>query len=192
MSWLKLDIEVVAAHVDAVGDLLLGLGASSAAVTPAPGTSGMIVEPDPGATPLWQRCKLSALLPLDVDLAEVHAGLARYAVKVLDTGFLEDANWLERWRQHAVQECFGGRLWLQPRDADPVAGLCLRLNPGLAFGTGGHPTTRMCLQWLAAQDLGGCTLVDYGCGSGVLGLAACVLGAREVVAVDHDPQAWEG
>lgn len=182
-------MEVVDAHVDAVGDLLLGLGASSASVTSTEAASSVVLEPDPGATPLWQLCRLSALLPLDVDLAQVQAGLAQYSARVLDTGFLEDANWLERWRQHAVHECFAGRLWLLPRDAPPVEEPCLRLNPGLAFGTGAHPTTRLCLQWLAAQDLRGTIVLDFGCGSGVLGLAACVLGAQQVVAVDHDPQA---
>ena len=163
MSWLKLDVEVLDTHVDAVGDLLLGLGASSVSVTPAHGTAWAVLEPDPSTTPLWRVCRLSALLSLDADLAtdlrRVQAGLAQYAARVLDTGFLEDANWLERWRQHAVHECFGGRLWLLPRDAPAVAQPHLRLNPGLAFGTGAHPTTRLCLEWLAAQDLRGASAV---------------------------------
>lgn len=191
MSWLKLDLEVVDAHADAVGDLLLGLGASAASVTPAQASVPEVFEPDPGATPLWQLCRLSALLPLDADFAEVQARLAPYAARVLDTGFLQDGDWLEGWRQHAVHECFAGRLWLLPRDAGPQSGPCVRLNPGLAFGTGSHPTTRLCLEWLAATDMSGKSVLDYGCGSGVLGLAACALGAAHVVAVDHDAQALQ-
>ena len=191
MSWLKLDLEVVDSHVDAVGDLLLELGASAASVTSAEAAGPEVIEPDPGTAPLWQRCRLSALLPLDADFAEVQAGLAQYAARVLDTGFLQDGDWLEGWRQHAVQECFAGRLWLLPRDAEPQSGPCVRLNPGLAFGTGSHPTPRLCLEWLAAAEISGTSVLDYGCGSGVLGLAACALGAARVVAVDHDPQALQ-
>ena len=189
VSWLKLDVEVENAHADAVGDLLLGLGASSATVTSAADSATAVLEPDPGATPLWQVCRLSALLPLDADLQQIQAELAKYAARVLDTGFLEDENWLGRWRAHAVHECFGGRLWVLPRDAQPVAEPCVRLDPGLAFGTGAHPTTRLCLEALASRDLRDLAVLDYGCGSGVLGLAACALGARSVVAVDHDAQA---
>jgi ribosomal protein L11 methyltransferase len=191
VSWLRLDVEIADAHVDEVGDLLLGLGASSASVTSAQPAHNRVLEPDPGVTPLWQRCRLSALLPLETDLSLIRAGLAPFGARVLDTDFVEDANWLESWRQYAVQECFAGRLWLLPRDAPPVAQPALRLNPGLAFGTGAHPTTRLCLEWLAAEDLRGLSVLDFGCGSGVLGLAACVLGARDLVAVDHDPQACD-
>jgi ribosomal protein L11 methyltransferase len=96
---------------------------------------------------------------------------------------------VDAWRSSAVAQCFGGRLWVLPRDSEPREGIVLRLDPGLAFGTGGHPTTRLCLEWLASHDLSGQRLVDYGCGSGILGIAAALLGAAEVLAVDHDSQA---
>jgi ribosomal protein L11 methyltransferase len=104
---------------------------------------------------------------------------------------LEEADWANRWRQHAARECFGERLWLLPRhDPQPTgASRVLRLDPGLAFGSGTHPTTRLCLDWLAGRELGGLDVLDFGCGSGILGLAALTLGCRSVLAVDHDPQA---
>jgi len=184
VSWLKLDLEVVAAQADEIGDLLLDLGAVS--VTVSPESDDAVLEPAPGTTPMWQRNRLSALLPLDADIAALRAALADLDLQV---SFVDDADWLNRWRDHAVEHCFAGRLWVIPRDAEAPDGLSLRLDPGLAFGTGGHPTTRLCLQWLAARDLTGLRVLDFGCGSGILALAACVLGAEEVVAVDHDPQA---
>jgi ribosomal protein L11 methyltransferase len=115
---------------------------------------------------------------------------------VRDVEIVDDADWHERWRVHAVRQLFGGRLWVLPRDEPvpdspgvPAQGPVLRLDPGLAFGSGAHPTTRLCLQGLAALELAGLRVLDFGCGSGILALAACLLGAREVVAIDHDPQA---
>jgi ribosomal protein L11 methyltransferase len=149
-----------------------------------------VIEPAPGATPLWRRNRLSALLPLDADVAAVRDSLAMYVPDArFEVGFVADDEKLAGWRDYAVERCFGGRLWVLPRDAPARSGPTLRLDPGLAFGTGAHPTTRLCLEWLASRDLQGQRLLDFGCGSGILALAACVLGAGEVVAVDHDPQA---
>ena len=105
--------------------------------------------------------------------------------------FVEDADWSQTWRDHAIRYCFGGRLWVVPRDAETPDddAVVLRLDPGLAFGTGGHATTAMCLEWLAKHDLAGHSVVDFGAGSGILGIAALLLGALDVIAVDHDPQA---
>ena len=188
MSWLKLDVDVAFADADEVGDLLLELGAVS--VTVSASSEDTVVEPAPGATPLWRRNRLSALLPLDTDVAFVRESLASRLVDPrFEVGFVEDQDWLARWREHAVEDCFAGRLWVLPRDAPARAAPVLRLDPGLAFGTGGHPTTRLCLEWLAGQQLDGLRILDFGCGSGILAIAACVLGAQQVVAVDHDPQA---
>jgi ribosomal protein L11 methyltransferase len=192
VSWLKLDLEVAAADADDVGDLLLGMGAVS--VTVSPGSDDAVLEPALGTTPLWRRNRLSILLPLDADVAAIRASLE--ARKSVDderfnfaVSFIEDADWLNRWRDHAVEHCFADRLWVVPRDVEMPSGIVLRLDPGLAFGTGGHPTTRLCLDWLARQNLDGLRVLDFGCGSGILALGACLLGARQVVAVDHDPQA---
>jgi ribosomal protein L11 methyltransferase len=188
VSWLKLDLDVAAADAEAVGDLLLALGAVSVSVSAS--SADAVVEPAPGATPLWRRNRLSALLPLDADVAAVRNSLAEHVPDArFEVGFVGEDEKLEGWREYAVERCFGGRLWVLPRDARARSGPTLRLDPGLAFGTGRHPTTRLCLEWLASRDLGGARLLDFGCGSGILALAACALGAGEVVAVDHDPQA---
>lgn len=188
MSWLKLDLDVVAAVAEEVGDLLLELGALSVSLSAS--STDSVIEPAPGSTPLWRCNRLSALLPLDVDVAALRDGLAsRVQDPCFEVGFVDGDDGLTRWREHAVERCFAERLWVLPRDAQAPSGPSLRLDPGLAFGTGGHPTTRLCLEWLAGQDLHGLRVLDFGCGSGILALAACVLGARQVVAVDHDPQA---
>ncbi len=188
MSWLKLDLDVGAADADSISDLLLHLGAVSVTVSAA--SEDAVLEPAPGTAPLWRSNRLSALLPLDADVAAIRASLAeRVADPRFAVEFVEDQDWLARWREHAVDHCFGNRLWVVPRDTATAVAPVVKLDPGLAFGTGAHPTTRLCLEWLAAHDLRGLRVLDFGCGSGILALAACVLGADRVVAVDHDPQA---
>jgi ribosomal protein L11 methyltransferase len=153
-----------------------------------------VLEPGPGETPLWPLAEIEALFPLDADLRPVRArlnGELGETLETLDVRFVEDTDWSQTWRNHAVEYCFGGRLWVIPRDAAPPrdAAAVLRLDPGLAFGTGGHATTSMCLDWLARQSLDGWSVVDYGAGSGILAIAALLLGAARAVAVDHDEQA---
>lgn len=197
MSWLKLTVGVSRESADAVSDRLSEMGA--AAVTLTSDTAGpdgeeVLLEPLPGEQPLWREIVLEALLPPDTAIAALRDAVEACGGRLLDAGFLAEDDWLSRWRAHAARACFAGRLWLMPRDepfeappgTDPVV---LRLDPGLAFGSGSHPTTRLCLEGLAGLDLRGCRVLDYGCGSGVLGVAAALLGAAEVVAVDHDPQA---
>jgi ribosomal protein L11 methyltransferase len=193
MSWLQLSVAVNRDQADAVSDLLEALGAVSVSLSAA--GEEELLEPAPGDRPLWDSVLLQALMEHDSDIKAVRDALGRAGARLLDVQFLADDDWQARWRAHAVKACFGGRLWLIPRDepfdappgdGDPVV---LRLDPGLAFGSGSHPTTRLCLAGLAALPLEGLRVLDYGCGSGVLGVAASLLGARHVVAVDHDPQA---
>ena len=171
--------------------LLEGLGAVSVTYLPATADEHSIVEPAVGATPLWQRCELQALFDVDVDFREVRQRLeaAHLQQTILNVDFLDDADWLNRWRRYAVEFQFGDRLWVAPRDSEVPGELVLRLDPGLAFGTGSHPTTRLCLDWLARAALENRRLLDFGCGSGILALAARVLGCEVVYAIDHDPQA---
>ncbi|NIP16425.1 MAG: 50S ribosomal protein L11 methyltransferase [Pseudomonadales bacterium] len=185
MTWLKLELNVDIDAADELSDRLLGLGAVS--VSLAPFSDELLYEPAPGETPLWRRSRLSALFAAESDLEEARRVLAAHGD--VEEGFVEDQDWVDAWRSSAVAQCFGGRLWVVPRDAEPRDGVILRLDPGLAFGTGAHPTTRLCLEWLASHDLTGQRLVDYGCGSGILGIAGALLGAAEVLAVDHDAQA---
>ena len=191
MSWLKVELQVAESDVDGVGELLEELGASSTSVLPASGAELPVWEPGPGVTPVWQQCVLAALLPLDTDLSQLRRRLNGYSAEVLGAEFLADQQWQDSWREHAVHRCFAQRLWVLPVDASEVAGPAVRLDPGLAFGTGAHPTTELCLEWLASADLRGQRVLDFGCGSGILAIAAAQLGARQVWAVDHDPQALQ-
>ncbi|MCB1684401.1 MAG: 50S ribosomal protein L11 methyltransferase [Pseudomonadales bacterium] len=165
------------------------------AVTSSDAGDEPIVEPAPGETPLWARLRVEALFAEAVDPERVRAALRHFAFlpDSLLIDILGDADWQNAWRQHAVQACFGGRLWVLPRDAaapqGSARGALLRLDPGLAFGTGSHPTTRLCLEWLATHPLEGLEVLDLGCGSGILALAALKLGCHSVHAIDHDPQA---
>jgi ribosomal protein L11 methyltransferase len=178
---------------EAAETLLEALGAVSITLMDAGDTP--ILEPDPGATPKWQDCWVEALFALPADFEAIRQSVlaASFEPRQVSVDFLEDDDWVNRWRQYAVEFCFAERLWIAPKDAPAPEGsengLILRLDPGLAFGSGSHPTTRLCLDWLAHQSLAGRRLLDFGCGSGVLALAARLLGCSEVVAVDHDPQA---
>lgn len=210
MSWLELTVRVAGRVADRTGELLSALGAVAVSVSAADhGSAGapgvapdLVLEPLPGEQPLWREVELTALLPTDIDLPALRAELAAAGIAIRDLTFLADRDWREDWRSHAARACFANRLWLLPRD-EPVPAVVhadtgaapggplpvLRLEPGLAFGSGSHPTTRLCLEWLGAADLAGKRVLDFGCGSGILALAACLLGAREVLAIDHDPQA---
>ena len=194
MSWFSVVLDVSADDADVVVDRLQELGAVSVTISGAGQGGDLVIEPAPGETPLWRRNHLQALFPLDADLTRLSNALGRCvdadAMASLDVGFVDDDDWLQVWRSHAVQHLFGGRLWVAPKDAEVAEGsIVLRLEPGLAFGTGGHETTRLCLEWLAGWPLEGLTIMDYGCGSGILSIAACLLGAREAYGIDHDPQA---
>ncbi len=193
-AWLLLAIDVPPGTAEASGDQLEALGA--VAVTFTGMDAEDIFEPDPGAQPLWSTVRIEALFEMDADLAAIRSTAEAVGMRVVDADVVEDADWQNRWRVHAVRALIGGRLWVLPRD-EPVPDApngssdcpVLRLDPGLAFGSGAHPTTRLCLDWLASTPLVGLRVLDFGCGSGILALAAQLLGARSVVAIDHDPQA---
>src|SRR5699024_2959141 len=148
----------------------------------------------PGAAPLWQQMVVTALFEESVEpqylLEQLEANLGELPNNIhIET--LEDQQWERAWMDNFHPMQFGERLWIVPswtEAPDPDA-VNLRLDPGLAFGTGTHETTSLCLTWLEQQDLVGKTVLDFGCGSGVLGIAALLLGAKEVFACDIDPQA---
>jgi len=179
---------------DRVEEACTELGAL--AVTLSDAGDAPILEPAPGATPLWPRVALAALYPVATDAARLVAAL-RTALEVahleVRTEILADRPWEREWLKDFRPMQFGRRLWVCPGGQPPPAGavdpVIVWLDPGLAFGTGTHPTTALCLEWLDAAPLAGASVFDVGSGSGVLAVAALKLGARRAVAIDIDPQA---
>ena len=193
MSWLQLELRVAPLSLTDSEAVLLEAGA--VAITLLSDDDEPVLEPAPGETPLWSSVRVLALLPVDTNMAELQVQLQHLPQipPVLDVQFIADQNWQAQVNNHAVDQVFAQRLWLLPKHQRVDETLAqrytlLRLEPGLAFGSGSHPTTRLCLQWLAENIQAGQKVLDFGCGSGVLAIAAALLGA-EVVAVDHDAQA---
>lgn len=154
-----------------------------------------LYEPAPETHPLWNRTEVRALFDQGVDLQVIQEKLIPQ-LNGIQLEFwritqLEDQEWERAWLQYFQPMQFGEQFWVCPTDRDPPdsQAVNLLLDPGLAFGTGTHATTSLCLEWLAEQELAGKTVVDYGCGSGILGIASILLGAEHCDAVDIDPQA---
>jgi ribosomal protein L11 methyltransferase len=152
-----------------------------------------VLEPLPDETPLWPNVVVRALFAESVDLNALCRVLRDTCAPAgeIEIAELDEADWLNAARQQFAARAIGKRLWLAPAGADPGPSErnTVRLHMGLAFGTGEHPTTELCLEWLDAHLAAGATVLDYGCGSGVLAIAAIALGARHAWAVDHDTQA---
>lgn len=185
-TWLQAALDCPQGEVAAVEAAFEALGAL---VTWTQGADDEeILEPEPGATPLWAAVRVTALLPPDTPRDQV-AGAFPAARLHFET--VADRDWDAEWRRSLKPLRFGRRLWVCPvgQACPDPAGTSVLLETGLAFGTGTHPTTAMCLAWLDGQSLAGCRLLDYGCGSGILAIAALILGAGSAVAVDIDPQA---
>ena len=182
MPWLRLRVTTPRDGADAAEDRLRGAGAITVSLLPASATT--VLEPDPGAAPLWDSVHVEALFPVDCDLSRLR-GLGA------ESDFVADQDWSETWREDHRPLRLGRLLVLPKDDRAPPPGdaVTIRLDPGLAFGTGTHPTTAMCLNWLARASLTDLQVLDVGCGSGILAIAAARLGATAVVAVDHDAQA---
>lgn len=155
-----------------------------------------VLEPTPGAAPLWSEVVVTALFPAGTEPAALDAALrAALTVDLPELSFevVEERDWVREFRENLAPLRFGSRLWLCPPGMacpDP-SGVALTLEPGLAFGSGSHPTTALCLAWLESLPLAGGAVLDWGCGSGVLVLAALALGAGSGTGLDIDPQALE-
>lgn len=192
MPWKQLILTTERASVQEISTLMETAGALS--VTCSDAADQPLLEPLPGETPLWAATQLTALFDVDADLSGLQSQLAAHTAVLagsLHTGQLEDRDWSNTWREDFSAMRFGKKLWVCPdgEQVDEPRAVILRLDPGLAFGTGTHATTALCLEWLDAYPPVGRDVIDYGCGSGILALAACLLGARNVHAVDIDPQA---
>lgn len=192
MAWLQLIFNTEADHVEALTEALTTAGA--VAVTLQDGAEQPLYEPPLNTTPLWQKTQVIGLFAEETDISSLHTELQSLLspLQMYQTRWLEEQDWNQPFDFPPLS--FGDRLWICPSWQSPPHpdAINVFLDPGLAFGSGTHPTTALCLAWLAQQDdLTGKTVIDYGCGSGILAIAAAKLGASQIWAVDHDPQALQ-
>ena len=195
-DWRALRLAVTAEQVATVEQVMEDNGALAVTITDA--EDNPLFEPPPGAAPLWPRCQIQAIFGQDEDDAIVRAACQNALVETLGDAApnivisdIEDQNWTRVWMDAFQPMQFGSRLWIVPSwHACPAPdAVNLRLDPGLAFGTGTHPTTALCLEYLDGLDTLPDRVLDFGCGSGVLALAALMLGAEKADGTDIDPQA---
>jgi ribosomal protein L11 methyltransferase len=206
MPWIQLIINTTVQDAEILSEALSEAGAL--AVTFQDAADQPLFEPKPDTTPLWDQVRVVGLFDAEHDMQAVEAklgdliephlllqppslrGLAMTA-RIIKIELLEDKDWNRAWMEHFHPMRFGERLWICPSWCEPPDSQAVNilLDPGLAFGTGTHPTTAMCLTWLDAHPPLQKQVIDYGCGSGILGIAALKLGARHVLAIDYDPQA---
>ena len=191
MPWLQLRLDTHPQEIESLEDQMLAGGAL--AVTMEDNADEPVLEPGVGETPLWGQTRLTGLYDAGADM---DAALAHFPEAILKQSnyrieILEDKDWEREWMQHYRPMQFGDKLWVCPSWIEPPDphSTTLLLDPGLAFGTGTHPTTALCLTELADMNLDELQIVDYGCGSGILGVATLKLGAKHVLCVDNDPQA---
>jgi ribosomal protein L11 methyltransferase len=206
MPFLQLSLDIGSRNPEPYEDALFELGALS--VTLLDAADDPVLEPAPGATPLWPTIVVRAVFDATADVNAVRTALGATAgldpLLVAEKAVFEsvgDRVWEREWLKDFLPMRFGQRLWVCPGGQRPEQGMgatepavILELDPGLAFGTGTHATTALCLEWLdsAARDghwLTGTNVIDYGCGSGILAIAAILLGAERALAMDIDPQA---
>ncbi|WP_444936735.1 50S ribosomal protein L11 methyltransferase [Microbulbifer sp. JMSA004] len=192
MPWLQLRVDTDRDHAEKIEDALLFAGAVS--VTLQDNADQPILEPGLGEVPLWEQTRVTGLFDAEVDTSVTEAKAASFLCEILPNARweqLEDKDWEREWMTHYKPIQCGPNLWICPSWCEPPQpdAVNLLLDPGLAFGTGTHPTTFLCLQWLAQQELAGKSAIDFGCGSGILGISALLLGAERVLGTDIDPQA---
>ncbi len=199
MSWLTLSVRAEASHAEALSESLLAHGALSVDMLDAdadtPDEQAIFGEPGEPTSSVWQHNLINALFEQDADVESIlltcydELGITAPAEHTIET--LEENDWVRLTQSQFEPIRISDRLWIVPtwhKASDPSA-INIALDPGLAFGTGSHPTTRLCLRWLDGHIQGGETVLDYGCGSGILAIAAMKLGASSTVGVDIDPQA---
>jgi ribosomal protein L11 methyltransferase len=198
MPWLQLIAEIPKQSIDKLENCLLNAGAVSVSIQEyiPPGQKEQpILEPNLGETPLWDSTRVIGLFDAHIDTKKIDWLLKESFDGDTAPSFyweqLEDKDWEREWMQNYHPIEVTDSLWICPSWQTPPKpeATNLLLDPGLAFGTGTHPTTFLCMQWLAEQDLKDKTLIDYGCGSGILGITAILLGAKKVIGIDIDPQA---
>ncbi|HEY6093908.1 MAG TPA: 50S ribosomal protein L11 methyltransferase [Gallionellaceae bacterium] len=199
MSWITLTVEADAEHAEQLSEALLELGALSVDMLDAdadtPDEQAIFGEPGEPVSSLWSHNRVSALFPADAAVEDI---LRQACAAAGFTGIpahhiapLPDNDWVRLTQAQFDPIRISQRLWIVPSWHEPVEANAINivLDPGLAFGTGSHPTTRLCLRWLDENLRGGESVLDYGCGSGILAIAAMKLGAGQAVGIDVDPQA---
>jgi ribosomal protein L11 methyltransferase len=202
MPFLELIIGCSEAEQPRIETALEDVGALSVTLLDADADTSnerAILEPGVGEQPLWQALELCALFPAEADRDALLHAIESFDPDIDLSGVrfreVEDQDWTRVWMDRFQPMQFGRRLWIFPWNIEPEDDTgtppraIVRLDPGLAFGTGTHPTTALCLEWLDGLDLDGLRVLDFGCGSGVLAIAALKLGASAAVGIDNDPQA---
>ncbi len=193
MAWWQLSIQCTAAELEQTEDVLLELGALSISLADA--KDEPLYEPLPGHTPVWQDSIVTGMFDNKHTPEQLYHDLSSrlpsHLVSSIRQSQLEDQDWVQAYRDHYFPIQCGEKLWIVPswHEAPDPHVVNIELDPGLAFGTGGHPTTALCLAWIAENNIYDKTVIDYGCGSGILAIAACKFGAGKILGVDIDPQA---
>ncbi|MGR5237362.1 50S ribosomal protein L11 methyltransferase [Vibrio alfacsensis] len=196
MPWIQIKLNATNENAEQVGDMLMEeTGALSVTFLDAQDTP--VFEPLPGETRLWGDTDILALYDAEADTNFIISQIKASNMLADDFAYkveqLEDKDWEREWMDNFHPMKFGERLWICPswREIPEPDAVNVMLDPGLAFGTGTHPTTALCLEWLEGLDLSGKTVIDFGCGSGILAIAAIKLGAEKVIGIDIDPQALQ-
>lgn len=193
MAWVQIRLNSTDREAEKISDFLEEIGAVSVTFMDSQDTP--IFEPLPGETRLWGNTDVVALFDAETDMKEIVSALVESKLVAVDFTHkieqIEDKDWEREWMDNFHPMQFGKRLWICPswREVPDPNAVNVMLDPGLAFGTGTHPTTALCLAWLDGLDLTGKTVIDFGCGSGILAIAALKLGAKQAVGIDIDPQA---
>jgi ribosomal protein L11 methyltransferase len=193
MAWHQLSVVTDEQTAPELSDFFSELGAVS--VTYSDAEDEPVYEPAIDQTQIWSNTRVTALFELDSDPDIVQTLVINQFVGQpllqWQVELIQDQAWERAWMEHFQPMQFAGKLWVCPsgQEVHEPGQVCMTLDPGLAFGTGTHPTTALCLEWLAGHDLKDKVMIDYGCGSGILAVAALLLGAQHAHGVDIDPQA---
>ena len=192
MIWKQISFEVKKSETDLVSEVLMGLG--SVSITYSDALDDAIYEPPVGQTPLWDNVKVNALFSSEVNQKSIETSISDICnIVVIDTVTLKDRVWEEECQKDFPSMRFGKRLWVCPSwDNEPILSndsIVIHMDPGLSFGTGTHQTTSLCLEYLDSNPPKNLRVIDFGCGTGILAIAAAKFGAKTVIAIDNDPQA---
>ncbi|MDC1447096.1 50S ribosomal protein L11 methyltransferase [Candidatus Thioglobus sp.] len=192
MIWKQISFEVKKSETDLVSEVLMGLG--SVSITYSDALDDAIYEPPVGQTPLWDNVKVNALFSSEVNQKSIETSISDICnIVVIDTVKLKDRVWEEECQKDFPSMRFGKRLWVCPSwDTESILSndsIVIHLDPGLAFGTGTHQTTSLCLEYLDSNPPKNLHVIDFGSGTGILAIAAAKFGAKSVIAIDNDPQA---